>query len=327
MSASSGMSFREQIALQLGKPFFKLDSPHPQPFYHYTQGNWESIEHVSEINGNDTHHPPTDGKISKIRLTTWNIDFQADYTKERMAGALGHLSHLHEPLTNTKTKDDTPPAVIFLQEMLNPDIEQIKQEQWVRDNFFITDVSDHKWESFYGTTTLIDKRLEVERVFRVPYGSSRMQRGALFVDVKIGGEEVPQILRLCNTHLESLISNPPRRPVQLKCASEFMHGSGPSSTDVHLPSPYASILAGDLNAFAPEDQTAAGECGLNDAFLVLGGKDGTDESFTWGQQASDQERWRIGEGLRVTVNDEDFGEDIVWVTDHLGLQADFKIIM
>ena len=74
-----------------------------------------------------------------------------------------------------------------------------------------------------------------------------------------------------------------------------MHGSGPSTSatttenaeTVALPSPHAAFLAGDLNAVGPEDLTAPVDCNLHDAFLTLGGKDGTEESFTWGQQVQE----------------------------------------
>ena len=132
-----------------------------------------------------------------------------------------------------------------------------------------------------------------------------------------------------------------------------MHSSGPGETNV--PTPHAAILAGDLNAFAPEDLTAPNDSKLRDAFLVLGGKDGTEESFTWGQQVPDWMRdtygcsrmdkvlfcgglaveslQRIGAGQTVWIeyrqvsdgeSDDGKGEEM-WITDHLGLSADFRI--
>lgn len=147
-----------------------------------------------------------------------------------------------------------------------------------------------------------------------------------------------------------------------------MHGSGPSpdpSTTaenvetVALPTPHAAILAGDLNAFGPEDLTAPVDCNLNDAFLTLGGKDGTEESFTWGQQVREllrevygcsrmdkvlycgkvgvEEFRKIGEGEEVWVQYPKWDSDIedeedsydgenVWITDHLGLQAVLRVL-
>lgn len=198
-----------------------------------------------------------------------------------------------------------------------------------------------------------------------------MSRDGLFIDIRINGESPggegsqvgdEAILRLCNTHLESLASIPPRRPMQMRVASRFLHGeeaSGSGDTAVEgelFPVPHAGILAGDLNAFSPEDQTAPEECGLRDAFLVLGGQEGTEESFTWGQQASEYHRHRfgcsrmdkvlfcgevevqslekIGADQKVWIEypqqsdseeSSETGEDM-WVTDHIGLQAVFQIV-
>lgn len=292
-----------------------------------------------------------------------------------MAGALEYLEKLYnqtqsQTTTYTTITDDDydsapPPMVIFLQEMLRSDLEQIQSAKWVQEHFYVTDISAEFWESgFYGTTTLVEKRFPVQRVFRVHYRASRMQRDGLFVDVYVrvpgdpgdGNTDKERILSLCNTHLESLVSNPPLRPIQMKVASTFMHGSsprpsvGPEGGKVPPP-PHAALLAGDLNAFAPEDLTAPVECGLNDTFLVLGGKDGTEESYTWGQQVPEELRKRfgcsrmdkilfcggieakslerIGVGVTVKVPDGEKEAPIErdeWVTDHLGLMGDFVVV-
>ncbi|EAL93660.1 endonuclease/exonuclease/phosphatase family protein [Aspergillus fumigatus Af293] len=336
----------------------RLDRDNRQPFYHYFNNTWTPIRTSADItkttstpNLHQTHNK------TRIRLTTWNIDFQTPLGRERMAAALEYLSDQH----NTQP-DNEIPSIIFLQEMVESDLQLIQESGWIREKFFITDISSDHWRGSYGTTTMIDKHLVVRGVFRVPYSNSRMERDGLFVDIDVGrpGAEGERILRLCNTHLESLVSHPPRRPVQLRLASSFMHGPGPASEpqDEGMytpPTPYAAILAGDLNAFALEDRSAPEECGLRDAFLALGGREGTEESFTWGQQVPDwmRERFgcsrmdkilycggveakslrRIGEGVTVmmTFNQseseyEDVSDEEVWVTDHLGLQGEFEIL-
>ncbi|KAF4215579.1 hypothetical protein CNMCM8980_010585 [Aspergillus fumigatiaffinis] len=336
----------------------RLDHSNPQPFYHYFNNTWTPIRSSTDITRNPSTsnlHQPHTRNIARIRLTTWNIDFQTPLGRERMAAALEYLSHQH-----SIQPDDETPSIIFLQEMVESDLQLIQESAWIQEKFFITDTSSDHWRGSYGTTTMIDKQLVVRGVFRVPYSNSRMERDALFVDVDVGppGAEDGGILRLCNTHLESLVSHPPRRPVQLRLASSFMHASGPEDEGMYTPpTPHAAILAGDLNAFAPEDGSAPEECSLRDAFLVLGGREGSEESFTWGQQVPDwmRERFgcsrmdkvlycggveakslrRIGEGVTVTVTfqgdqseseDEDFSHEEVWVTDHLGLQGEFEIL-
>ncbi|GIJ89018.1 hypothetical protein Asppvi_007946 [Aspergillus pseudoviridinutans] len=348
--------------LPTAKSTMRLDRANPQPYYHYFNNTWRPTRRSTDITkapGTSNLHQTYSKNVTSIRLTTWNIDFQTPLGHERMAAALEYLSHHH----STQHGDETP-SVIFLQEMVESDLQLIQESGWVQEKFFITDTSSDHWRGSYGTTTMIDKRLVVRGVFRVPYSNSRMERDGLFVDVDVGtpGAGSECIPRLCNTHLESLVSRPPKRPVQLRLASSFMHGSGPAPApeDEGMyapPTPHAAILAGDLNAFAPEDRSAPEESGLRDAFLVLGGREGTEESFTWGQQVPDWMREqfgcsrmdkilycggveakslkRIGEGVTVTVpfqgdhsdsEDEDYSDEEVWVTDHMGLQGEFDVL-
>ncbi|KAJ9301965.1 hypothetical protein DTO271G3_831 [Paecilomyces variotii] len=351
---------------------WQRDIPYPQPFYYFNPSTqeWTASSSTSELQASphthnaDTHNETT--SPSQIYLLTWNIDALVPYAKERMASALEYLSKLYHEIQQ-KPSSSSSPVIIFFQEMLDSDLQQIQETDWIRENFYLTDLSDEFWESgYYGTTTLVEKKMDIQRVFRVHYKATRMQRDGLFVDVDVwgGGEDKnkPTTLRLCNTHLESLTQNPPRRPIQLRIASTYLHGSGPSdhesttSTPISLPIPHAALLAGDLNAFAPEDLTAPVECGLQDAFLALGGTDGTEEGYTWGQQAPEELRRkfgcsrmdkilfcggvkaekleRIGEGVKAYVghlfeSDSDDSESMeldVWVTDHLGLLGEFTIL-
>lgn len=112
-----------------------------------------------------------------------------------MAKALEHLDQMHSPnldpqQDDTDTDTDTAlPSIILLQEMTEPDLQQIQQSPWIRQRFFITDLSDQYWLGLYGTTTLVDKRFSVQRVFRVLYPASTMQRDGLFVDVGYGSTQ------------------------------------------------------------------------------------------------------------------------------------------
>lgn len=109
-----------------------------------------------------------------------------------MEGALEYLSRLlcasstSTASTDNKDDDSDIPSIIFLQEMVNASLIQIQEAPWIRERFFITDLSDSHWKGVYGTTTLIDKRLAVQRVFRVLFSMSNMQRDGLFVDIDVG---------------------------------------------------------------------------------------------------------------------------------------------
>lgn len=169
-----------------------------------------------------------------------------------------------------------------------------------------------------------------------------MGRDALFVDIR----DTTKCLRFCNTHLESLIAQPPLRPAQVELASWYLR-----EVD-------AGVVAGDFNAIEGFDGRLHVENGLKDAYLENGGVEGEEGGWTWGMQSGEEGRRygcsrmdkvmfcggvevrgleRIGEGLKVRVDEEgeegeeaeeevDLGRGERWVTDHLGLMADLHIL-
>lgn len=187
---------------------------------------------------------------------------------------------------------------------------------------------------------LIPKHMSIKQVFRVYYEETDMGRDGLFVDVKLPSDKT---LRLCSTHLESLVAHPPKRPAQLACAAKYMHEAD------------ASVLAGDLNAIQAFDQTLHFDNDLEDAYLESGGQEGAESGMTWGHMASTSERNRFGlsrmdkvlycGGLEL-ISFGTFGMDVEveseadrqaltasgqlekgWATDHLGVKAEFRITL
>lgn len=162
-----------------------------------------------------------------------------------------------------------------------------------------------------------------------------MGRDALFVDVNIGGKTV----RLCTTHLESFPEGSSKRPGQLSIAAEYLH-----QTDV-------GILGGDLNALKDIDKSRHTENQLKEAYLQTGRVEGSQEGMTWGQMAAIYERRhglsRVDKllfcgaiqvedfkafGMDVEVEDETDKQQLIktglekgWVTDHLGIKANFTL--
>ncbi|KAK4042283.1 hypothetical protein C8A01DRAFT_33632 [Parachaetomium inaequale] len=176
-----------------------------------------------------------------------------------------------------------------------------------------------------------------------------MQRDALFADIALPDSHT---LRLCTTHLESLRASPPLRPAQLAVAAQYLRQA------------HAGVLGGDLNAIEAFDRTLHAECGLRDAYLEMGGKEGEEAGMTWGQMVGRRQRERFGLGrldkilfwggggegqgeggvvmkvvrfgrfgLDVVVEDEGAAARLVcggelekaWVTDHLGVRAEFRV--
>jgi tyrosyl-DNA phosphodiesterase 2 len=276
--------------------------------------------------------------ITSIALYTWNIDFMLPFAVARMKPALAYLDRLTSSLSKT-----TAP-VIHLQECTPSDLATIAATSWVRERFHLTDLSHTNWATtHYGTTTLVDTRLPITATFRVHYSKTRMDRDALFVDVSLGPDGIKT--RLCNTHLESMAFDPPFRPAQMQLVARYMH-------EAHVD---AALVAGDFNAILPFDRTLHVDSNnnLKDAFLEQGGKEDTEEGFTWGQQAPTKLREQFGCsrmdkvyfcGHAQLIRFEKFGEGILtegeeeckqivelgfeqpWVTDHLGVMAEVEIV-
>lgn len=309
------------------------DTPHAQPYFTYSPDRDTWLPSTDTPTPSTPHQPD----VHNLTLITWNIDFMLPLASARLQAALSHLKGVLFPSSSTTL---ATPTVLFFQEMLASDLRLLQRTPWIRDHFHLTDVDRTYWESgYYGTCTLIDRRLLVKDVFRVHYTHTRMERDALFVDI-LAGEE--KLLRFCNTHLESLVADPPRRPAQMTIAAQY----------VHAPTVQASFLAGDLNAIQPFDRTLHSDNGLKDAFLELGGKEDTEEGYTWGQQAQTTSRETFGcsrmdkvfycgdvklkklerIGIDVEVETEEDKEVLkgqglekAWITDHLGLMADFAL--
>ena len=331
------MEFPAEIRDALTNEFY---APRPQSYWTHEGTQW------TEVSPSSPSPPPATSaplKPGVLRLISWNIDVLGPFGEARMRAALTYLETL------VSSVPAPIPIILFLQEMDVSDLIQIREAAWVQQRFYLTDLEPVNWESdVYGTVTLVDKRLSIERVWRVRW-YSEFERDGLFVDVHLSsdsagedgdGREMGKALRLCNTHLESLIADPPVRPVQLSVASKYLHEAKAA----------AALLAGDLNAIQPFDRTLHTENGLCDAYLERGGKEDEDEGFTWGYQSGEEARKRFGcsrmdkilfrgdikvatferigiavrvEGKKGEEMREAGGEE--WVTDHYGVMGDFEL--
>ncbi|KII86503.1 hypothetical protein PLICRDRAFT_144246 [Plicaturopsis crispa FD-325 SS-3] len=283
-------------------------------------------------------HAPLDQPLSQFSLITWNVDAYSAGGPTRMSAILDYL------LALISSRRDDIPVVIFLQEMAPASLRQITTTGWVQKQFYITDIDNTRWmDHVYGTTTLVDRRLHVEKAFRVHYrDKTDFGRDGLFIDINARppGASAGARLRLCNTHLESLVAEPPLRPGQVAIVSKYLHS----------PEIYGSVFAGDMNSIEPFDRTLHTAHGFVDAYLALGGSEDSEDSYTWGPQSTRDLRerygnqrldkvWysggvtaesleRIGQGARVEESKRkkmrSFGA-LDFVSDHIGLIATLRV--
>lgn len=168
-----------------------------------------------------------------------------------------------------------------------------------------------------------------------------MERDALMVDLLHTDN---RSVRLCCTHLESLVAKPPKRPAQLAEAAASMKAADT----------FGAVLAGDLNAIETFDKTLHLDNGLKDACLESGGEEGDVKFMTWGQMAPTREREMYGLhrmdkilycgglqleyfetfGMDLLLGDETLKQQLMeedglekgWITDHLGVRGDFSVL-
>lgn len=339
-------SLKAKLAEALGKPLPRHEDtfykPRPQGYFFHDGAEWVDSRHSARRWSSSASPSSTISTTTKVQLISWNIDILTPFGPERMSAALKYL----EKLISSSAPDI--PVVVFLQEMSPSDLQLIRDTAWVQRRFLLTELDATNWLSgMYGTQMLVDRRLKVEGVFRVPW-VSRFERDGLFVDLCLrndGGEEGASahkvednnaVLRLCNTHLESLVAKPPVRPLQLSAAAKYLQ-----EEDVKV-----ALLAGDLNAIEPFDRTSHTDNGLEDAYLIFGGKEDSDEGYTWGIQVPQWLKDQFGPsrmdkilyrgevkpqafervGIDVKV-DESVREEVKekgaeeWVTDHYGVMG------
>ncbi|KAK6854698.1 endonuclease exonuclease phosphatase family [Apiospora arundinis] len=326
---------------------WKPDEPWQQSCYAWDAEAeiWEIIK-TTPASSSAAVDKATSSKITSIALYSWNIDFMLPCAEARMSAALAHLEELTSRLPSTTA------IVIGLQEMTPSDLITISHQPWVRNKLYLTDVDSSAWGSgMYGTTTLVDRRLEVASCFRVHYAATRMERDALFVDVTAPAIS-PKVIRFSNSHLESLALDPPLRPTQMQVAAKYLHGGGEKEEQLA-----GAVIAGDFNAIQPFDANLHTDNGLKDACLELGCASVYDNAgATWGQQAHPAARERFGLsrmdkaffcgsgiklqaferiGADVVVGDDkpeqkdkllQLGFEKAWVTDHLGIKVTFGLV-
>lgn len=345
-------------------------TPKPQPYFSFSGSRWQRARPPAAQEESPPPHAANEGaRISGLRLLTWNIDFMAPFPQARMASALSHLQALVEgtPASTAvvvclqELRQDMPIDFDRLEKSFDPqiadDLRQIASAAWVQDRFLVSDLTTEHWRCGYNSVTLVDRRLGIASVARLPF-VSEYNREALLVDIAVkssrgqaGGEAEgghPAILRLCNVHLDSMAGKPPMRPIQWKACAKYLQDEAEGVL--------SGILAGDCNANQDYDLTLPGENRFRDAYLEMGGKEDDPEGHTWGPQSKKtrfshkrmdkvcfwQQDRSEGQpllelkslekiGVGVKVEDVSVSERLAeegwadFVTDHYGLMADFEV--
>ena len=258
---------------------------------------------------------------TSLSIITWNIDFATPEADRRLTAALDYLRYHVFP----EHRGGRPPnCLILLQEINIGAFNTLLAHPWVREWFRVVPASPEAgWPrgATYGTITLVHAPLVNSMC--VHYEDSYMGRSALVTDIMVGGaaeRHTPRILRVINTHLESLPMGTPMRITQMGVMAGLLNEAGI----------LGGITCGDMNAIAPSDATLPEQNGLSDAWEYR--RDGEDvEGTTWGYQPmtryppgrldkilyTESDAFDVMDVRRIAVGLKMPGGE--WVSDHYGL--------
>ncbi|KAH8099939.1 Endonuclease/exonuclease/phosphatase [Cristinia sonorae] len=290
---------------------------------------WYCYQLPSPFNGDPRSLP------SSIRLYTWNVDFQSPEPFARMTRVLDHIQYLTP--SPTQTEPLPPPCCVLLQEVSVDAFMAIEAHPWVRAHFSI--VSAEPWSVGYGVVTLVSRRLWIARGQSLSFGSSRQGRTALIVDIPMqvnyrreeanSIEKPPEVavMRIANTHLESLPEGAVARPLQLNAVAQFLYEAG------------YGVVCGDMNVIGPGDADMHTRAGLSDAWKR---GEWDDNGVTWGYQPPTQypparldRVFYVSRTTGLQVDEpEVIGKDVrignpapgLWASDHFGLTTTLTIV-
>ncbi|KAL5526595.1 hypothetical protein ACEPAF_8319 [Sanghuangporus sanghuang] len=290
---------------------------------------------------------PTKGSSAptSLRLLTWNVDFMAPHTADRLKCA---LDYIQRDVFNCTDGNAPEPCAILLQEIEAEVIPVLLSNEWVRAHFQVTPISKWNWpnKAHYGSITLISLGVPVVSASSLVFANSHMSRNALIVDVQLAGSTRPGTdtteivgneddgskapravlfrIRIANVHLESLQQGASARPQQLALVTEALKEAGIK----------AGLVCGDMNDIMECDKTIPSSLGLSDAYT---GDANDSKGHTWGYQPVCsyppgrldkilytphrglvvEEPTRVGVGAKTALG--------AWASDHYGLLTSVSI--
>lgn len=128
-----------------------------QPWFAYTaERTWQPLETEPK----ESNSRP----VNAVTVLSWNIDQFRAFENERMTSS---LRFLEDYVSKLPCK-----PVIMLNEMLSSDMEIIKLQPWIQDNYYLTDESHTFWESSrYGKSSSIRTLFSILGIGNKPWES------------------------------------------------------------------------------------------------------------------------------------------------------------
>lgn len=206
---------------------------------------------------------PTKCILQRFNVLSWNMDSARPIPNDRAKEVINHI----KSMTGNKV-----PHIVFFQDLHAVAINAIIGHQHVKDNYTVTQPTNHPWgDKNSGTFGMVHKDMpEPINHFRIALPNTTQKLDGLFFDFK---KQNGSIFRIGTTELErgkNLCVN--LRKNQLAKLCEFLP---PKATDNCT----SGLLIGETY-----EGTALPD-GIRDAYTAMGGIDGDSKGSTWGMHA------------------------------------------
>ncbi|KAJ3256485.1 Tyrosyl-DNA phosphodiesterase 2 [Boothiomyces macroporosus] len=241
-----------------------------------------------------------------ISVVTYNIWFDGLLQKERYSALLQEISKYN-------------PDVVCLQECNHQSQKIFTENQFIQENYILSDINTSTFDCWYGITIMLRKDLNIISIEKIPF-ESRMGRYLAKAVIKVDGKQVS----IGTSHFESGFNDLEYRKNQWEVSSANL--------------PDASILCGDFNVHDDHIES--------EALFKL---DWKDSWHTAEKKPKDLERdgitfgiWKGGNNRRLDrilyrgylkpVSIQTIGDaplegypSTVYISDHFGVYATFEI--
>lgn len=238
----------KQAALYLRRP--QLLRPQS---YNTLRSEWNTFAGFLTPLGSSLHN-------NILKIVTWNLGWRLPDPAKRATAAMRHLESIFTKRPGL--------LVVMLQEVCLESLRALRNDQWVQENFVMTDsdlsksihdevvgdsfiMREELWKPApHFTIMLLPKTLRILSCFRVPLVTA-MGRDALVADISVSDElQTRKAMRLCTTHLESLPGLNPHRFSQLAMISTLLKEPRISEHEN-----IAGVVGGDMGAIESSDRS------------------------------------------------------------------------
>ncbi|OAL44038.1 hypothetical protein IQ07DRAFT_605216 [Pyrenochaeta sp. DS3sAY3a] len=278
--------------------------PLPQPYYTFSAGSWVAVEPAAFPE--PAYLEPT---IKDVYVLTWCVDGEEDLAAVQMAAVLAELERTVAFLP------DSAAVVIHLQELEqtaqewvegtsrdDQNLSDVLQAEWVRKRFNVTDVDTERWDMHFllrGSVTLIDRRLAVESVSRLPLVKGSNATEVILVSVQVDIEDGlgSEVMTFANVVLEQQLEL--QHEAHWTILQNQLRGEDMDGRSTHMGSA-AAIVAGVCGMTEDRGYEFPYQNLFKDVYIKLGKERGAKEGITWPREGCRMDKQAYFGDLKAT---------------------------